>query len=117
MELGDINFESLNDVLSSLSDDDVENITRLASDFFSAGKKPDDEKKKESASEGMCFDMDMIMKVASLMNRLGSQPEDPRCRLLADLKPMLSPERRNKVDKAVQMLRMISLIPLLKELS
>ncbi len=122
MDLSDISLESVNDILSSLSDKDMENLTKLASDFFAGNKaqesKEDNEKKKEK-SGGMPFefDMDVIMKIASVMNRLSNQPEDPRCRLLRDLQPMLSRERRQKVETAIQILKMVSLMPLLKELN
>lgn len=117
MFTGDITPEAINDILSSLSPSDMENITRLASGFFSDSEK-EEKRESESTHSPPPFDIDMdtIMRLASLMNKLSSQPEDPGCRLLRDLKPMLSPSRRKKVDNAIQMLRMISLMPLIKEL-
>ena len=117
MFTGDITPEAINSILSSLSPSDMESITKLASGFFSDSKS-EEKKEKESAQSPPPFgiDMDTVIRLASLMNKLNSQPEDPGCRLLRDLKPMLSPPRRKKVDNAIQMLRMISLMPLIKEL-
>lgn len=117
MFTGDITPDAINDILSSLSPSDMENITRLASEFFSDTSKEKQEHKEQDASSPFNIDMDTVMKIASIMNKLGSRPEDPRCRLLRDLKPMLSTERRKKVDSAIQMLQMMSLLPLIRELS
>lgn len=117
MFTGDITPEAINDILSSLSPSDMENITRLASSFFSdSGPEEKEEKKDSSPPPPFNIDMDTVMRLASLMNKLNTQPEDPRCRLLRDLKPMLSPPRRKKVDNAIQLLQMMSLMPLIKEL-
>lgn len=117
MNLGDINFDTVSDMLSSLSDEDMENITRLASDMFSSAGQSSGGNEKEKEGKMPAFDMETVMKMASVLNRLNSQPEDPGCKLLRDLKPMLSPSRRLKVDKAVQMLKIVSLLPLIRELS
>lgn len=116
MELGDINLETIGDMLSSLSDEEMENITKLASDMFSGAKQSSGDNEKGRESKSAPFDMETVMKMASVLGKLGSQPEDPACKLLRDLKPMLSPARRPKVDKAIQMLRIVSLMPLIREL-
>lgn len=116
MELGDISFDAISDVLSSLSGEDMENITRLASDMLSGGGQSEGGG-EEKQGGAVPFDMETVMKMASLLGRLSSQPEDPGCKLLRDLRPMLSPERRPKVDRAIQMLRIVSLLPVIRELS
>lgn len=110
-------LDAIGDMLSSLSDEDMESITRLASDLLSSGKPASEGAQKAQQTNVPAFDMETVMKMASVLSRLGSQPEDPGCKLLRDLKPMLSPERRPKVDRAIQMLRMVSLMPLIRELS
>lgn len=117
MFTGNITPDAINDIISSLSPADIENITKLASEFFSESQPKEKEETKDSQSvPPFNIDMDTVMKIASVMNKLSSQPEDPRCRLLRDLKPMLSPPRRKKVDNAIQLLQMMSLMPLIKEL-
>lgn len=112
----DITPDAIKDILSSLSPSDMESITKLASEFFSDTSEEKQEQKEQNSSSPFNIDMDTIMKIASVMNKLNSQPEDPRCRLLRDLKPMLSPQRRKKVDSAIQMLQIMSLLPVIKEL-
>ncbi len=41
--------------------------------------------------------------------------DDPRITLLLALKPNLSEDRRHRVDEAIQLMRLIHLIPLLRE--
>lgn len=118
MFTGGITPDAINDILASLSPSDMENISKLASEFFAADtQKEKEEPKEQTSSFPFNIDMETVMKIASVMNKLGSQPEDPRCRLLRDLKPMLSAERRKKVDSAIQMLQMMSLLPIIRELS
>ena len=132
MEPGNIDFDAIGDILSTLSDEDVENLSKMASQFFGGGEektkdeksekrensgKSSDKKGKEGFSgfQDMPFAAESMTKIFSLMNKLKNQPEDNRVRLLYALRPMLSPERRHKVDQAAQMIKIMSLLPLLKE--
>ena len=115
MDLSDITPEALSGILSSLSEEDTENIARLASELFSSGEKV--EKKGSETDSGFGLDMNTVIKMASVINKLSSQPEDPGCRLLRDLKPMLSSDRQEKVDKALQIMKIMSLMPVIKELN
>ena len=133
MDFGNIDLDAIGDILSTLSDEDVENLSKMATQLFgSDGEKTGDseengpkrkdsnggEKKGRADSFGfqdMPFDTESMMRIFSLMNKLKNQPEDNRVRLLYALKPMLSPERRHKVDQAAQMIKIMSLLTLLKE--
>ncbi len=116
MDLSDITPDTLNGILSSLSQEDTENIARLASELFSS--QEGQEKKDEHIEDtGFNFDMNTVMKIASVINTISNQPEDPGCRLLRDLRPMLSADRQQKVDKAIQIMKIMSLMPLIKELN
>lgn len=121
MDLSDLNFDAVSDILSTLSENDVENLTKMASQMFSSSdsgggedKKGKSENEKNPFGE-MPFDMESMTKVFSLMNKLKNQPEDPRVKLLWALKPMLTEKRRHKVDEAVQMLKLMTILPLLRE--
>ena len=57
--------------------------------------------------------MGSIMKIMSALR--SQNTEDDNTRLLLALKPHLSQERRKKVDKAISLLKIIKLLPLLKE--
>jgi hypothetical protein len=62
---------------------------------------------------GLNFDPSMIMKLKDaflLMNK-----DDPRVDLLLALKPNLSETRQVKIDEAIRILRLLSLMPLLRD--
>jgi len=58
-------------------------------------------------------DVDRLLKMAELFSKLNQN--DANTDLLMALKPHLSPERQNKVDTAVKLSRMMSLMPFLRE--
>ncbi len=123
MDLSDFNPDAISDILSTLSADDVENLSKIAEQFFSSesnsGSKAKEDNRNSSTTgfgfDGFDFDADSIMKIMRLFNKLKNQPDDNRIRFLYALKPMLTPKRRHKIDEAVQMLRIMTILPLLKE--
>ena len=56
--------------------------------------------------------LEMFMKIGGA---LSSDCDDDRSRLLLALKPHLSPERQAKVDKTIKLLKLIEILPLLRE--
>lgn len=56
-----------------------------------------------------------IGAIAKILKALNSNVCDDRAALLNALKPHLCEKRRQRVDKAVKMLRLVSLLPLLRE--
>lgn len=55
------------------------------------------------------------MKLMNMFSLLKNNKRDDRSELLMALKPHLSAERQERVDKAVKLLKVISLLPVLKE--
>ena len=68
-----------------------------------ASDKP--EQPKESAD--LPIDIGTMMKLGSLMSDFTQ--EDERMKLLYDLKPFLSDTRRDKIDNAVKILRLLKI--------
>lgn len=122
MDLGSLNLDNLEDIISSLSDSDMEKLSSMASEFFSSGESDEKNTKKGSDSKNEVpdffsgIDPGMMMKIANLMGKLNSVPNDPRCNFLSSLKPLLSKEKQQKADEAIRMLQLFSLLPLLKDL-
>ena len=50
-----------------------------------------------------------------LMSAMKNDQDDDRTRLLLSLKPHLSQERQQRVDQAVKLLKLITLLPLIRE--
>ncbi len=53
--------------------------------------------------------------ITQMLSALKNSGGDDRSRLLLALRPHLSDERRERVDKAVKLLRLASVLPLLQE--
>ena len=75
--------------------------------------KPEPEP-QESALGGI-LDSGELLQEIGLISKLQSQSDDPKSALLLALKPHLSEAKREKVDTAVKILRLLDLLPLIKE--
>lgn len=78
----------------------------------------DDDNTAESAPQqgGGLFDgidPDMLLKLMELFESMNKQTDDER--LLLALKPLLREENRAKVDTAVKLLKILALLPLIKD--
>ena len=83
--------------------------SRLGVDTPGVHKEPEPVKQSESA--------DMMSMMSGLMPLMGSlNREDDTTRLLDAIRPFLSEERREKLDKAKKLLKMMKLLPLLRGL-
>lgn len=67
---------------------------------------------QEQSSADMGFDIGKLMELSSLMN---STKNDEDAALLLALKPHLKEERQHKVDKAVKLLKVLSVWKTLKD--
>lgn len=91
--------------------DNIEDILRAL-----AEESPEDDSSgQENSGKGLFSGIDLgtMAKAASLLGAAASPNDDEK--LLLALKPLLREENRGKVDTAVRLLKLISLIPLLKE--
>lgn len=59
------------------------------------------------------FDPALLLKMQQAMGAL--RQDDPRMNFLMALKPNLSEHRRQRVDEAIRILRLLSMVPLLRE--
>lgn len=92
--------------------DDIEKLLReLTKDDE---ESPAEEQKQENGGgllDGL--DIDMLMKLMSLLEQL-NQPTDSEKFLLA-LKPLVREENRAKIDAAMKLMKIFSLLPVLRE--
>ena len=73
---------------------------------------------KEPEPKTPSFDPAALSMMNGLMPLLGTlKQEDDTTRLLEAIRPFLSEERREKLDKAKRLLRIMKLLPMLKELN
>ena len=98
MDLGSLNLEGIENIITSMSQSDIERLSSMAGEFFGSAEKESSPKQETTGG----IDFETVTKIASVINRLSSMPKDPGCELLTALKPMLSPERRHKADEAIK---------------
>ncbi len=117
-------MENLNDIIASLTPDDIQALKETAQSIFgnendNPGKSFHTEK-KESSPFGFDFssmpDPDMFSKIGKIMSMMNSD-SGRRCRLIEALKPNLSYERQKKADEAMQILKLLELMPMISELT
>ena len=101
----------LNEILSS--PEGMEKIRNLASMLSGGGNETQHEEPDRDSSPAPDFDPSMILNMKKAMDLMGGN--DPRVDLLLALKPNLSDPRRKKVDEAIHLMRLIKLMPLLRE--
>lgn len=97
-------MDNIEELLRALAEDDDDN------DSGNDGGNSDAEK-----SDGLFsgLDPEMLMKMFALFETL-NQPDDNERFLLA-LKPLLREENRAKIDSAIRLMKLFSLLPLLKD--
>ncbi len=82
-----------------------------------AGKESDKSSENSGTQQEDIFggiDIEAIMKLGEMMSAMNSA-NDKNTQLLLALKPHLRPENRKKVDNALKLMKIISLLPLLRE--
>lgn len=100
-------MDNLEELLRALAEDEDEpNETQSTADNPSS--------EKNSQSEGLFsgLDPEMLVKLFGLFETL-NQPDDNERFLLA-LKPLLREENRAKIDSTLRLMKLLSLLPLLK---
>lgn len=119
MNLDGIDMDSLNNIIGSLSPDDIDSLKGMAQSFFNqAGTgNATENQTAQKGNQEPAFDIESLSKIASIMSVLQTEQKDPRCDLLYALRPMLKEERQLKVDQAAKILHLFSLIPKIKELN
>lgn len=103
-------MNNIEDILRAIVEDDCEEENDGAKD---CGKK--DEKQDQCEEQGLFsgLDPEMLLKLMGLLETL-NQPDDSERFLLA-LKPLLRPENRPKIDSALRLIKLFTLIPILKD--
>lgn len=94
----------INEIISSLSDDDINRLKNVAGSIFGSS----DEK---SVVPG---DNNDIMRTIGSLNKM-INTDDDRTALLKALKPLLSKPKQQKADEAIKILRLIQLVPMLRD--
>jgi hypothetical protein len=120
----------LNAILNSLTPDDIENLKQTAASVLGGmgGEKPKQENQPKSKQEQTQFNLDDVLSnmgglgmpdlsqlsaIVPILQAFNSQ--DERLDFINALKPLLSEERQKKADEATKLVKLMSVLPLLRE--
>ena len=76
---------------------------------------PPPQKKEESADTSLPISPDQLSSIMQIMRAFNSSSDDSRTRLLLALKPHLSDKRRERVDKAIKIMKLLAIMPMITE--
>ncbi len=107
-------MDSINDILSSLTPDDINSLKEMASSFFSQENEAENQNQNDIFSG---LNPDMLFKISNVMNMMNSNKSSEKFRLIEALKPNLSKRRQKKADEAMQMLKLLEILPMLNLLN
>lgn len=104
-------MDDLSEKLAGLLNDpeSMENMKRMAESLLGG-----DNNSKSNNESSVFEDVKTAQTVMNLLSRLKNSDNDSRTQLLYALKPLLSEPKREKVDTAIKILKLIEMLPLLK---
>ncbi|HIT52318.1 MAG TPA: hypothetical protein IAD07_00075 [Candidatus Fimivicinus intestinavium] len=122
-------MKGLSDLINNLSQEDIRSLQGMAQSLFGGQGQPGGQAEPPSAQQpqagggggvdlpGMLSGLDpgMMKKLSAVMGAMNGQGNDARSAFIAALKPLLSPERRHKADEAMRMIRLLELLPALRD--
>ena len=84
----------------------------ILSSLLGSGENEENSSGEEKTSDGELFDI--LLKIMPLIDTVNKESDDER--LLRALAPYVSEDRREKLDKAQSLLKIVRLLPLLGSL-
>lgn len=111
-----MDFDNIGDIISSLSEEDIASLKSTAASLFGGAKEEKEEPKQKSGFDFSSVDPRMIGKISHMMSLLNSSSSSPRCDLIKALKPLLSQDKRKRADEAMQIMRLLDILPLIQEM-
>ncbi len=107
----------ISQILSSLSADDMKNLQDLAASVLSGADSGSGSTSAPPTEQSLPggIDLNMLGNMASVMSAFTAPSNDPRCQLIMSLKPLLSEDRRKRADEAVKIIKLIDMLPVLRD--
>lgn len=94
-----------NDVSSNSNNFNEDTLKNLFNNFNS-----NNQENSETTETSFNFDINTILKMKSVMDKINSNKNDPRANLLLSLKPYLNKNRKEKLDQYMQFLNISKVI-------
>ena len=116
-------MDNINEIISSLSSDDIEMLKGVASSILGENEKtktnqqlPAPSSQNSLANSGLnSSDFQMMMRAKAIFDKMNSA-SSKNTDLINALKPHLSPESQKKADNAIRIMKLFEVLPYLKDL-
>lgn len=92
---------------------DLSSLLGLLSGSGEGNPKPDNTPTLPPAGDPLPFDPSLLLKLGLILQQ--SRADDKNTRLLQALRPFFSEGRQTRIDQALRMLRLLSMLPALQE--
>ena len=114
---------NLNDMMSQIPPDAIKNFSNMMSNnnTNSSTDNTDENSTNTSSSNNSTnfdfnnIDINTMMKMKAVMEKMNSHSNDPRTNLLQSLKPYLRDEKKDKLDQYSKLLNMTALMELFNQ--
>lgn len=103
-------LEKLNIDKSSISPDMINNVMNMFNNKSDENSNTSNDESTNNTS--MDIDIETLLKIKSVMDKINSKKDNPRARLLQDLKPYLNKEKQNKLEQYMKMDKIVDLLPM-----
>ncbi|MEG1550865.1 MAG: hypothetical protein RR355_01200 [Oscillospiraceae bacterium] len=108
-------MDNISDLLSSISPEELSKLKSVAEGIIGGNSGETESKKAEGGDPlSSLFGEGVSSNLVSVMSKLNKEDDKPR--FLHALKPLLSEDRRKKADDAIKFLKLMEMLPLLKEM-
>lgn len=121
-------IDNINDIIANLSSEDIDMLKGVASSILGEeAQKNQGSKNTENGANNQNsnnlptnlgidnIDFNMVMKAKSIFDKMNNT-RNKNVDLIMALKPHLSPEKQDRADQALRILKLFEILPLLKEL-
>lgn len=94
---------------------DIGDISELLRLLTGSGNEADGESSGGGTDDGIFGDIDpeMLIRILGMISKLTE--EDESTALITALRPLLRPENREKLDRAAKIMKLIGILPLLRD--
>ena len=110
-----MDMDSINDIIGGLSPEDMDALRTAAQSILGSGGGENEGGKNPEPSSGAspALSPEMLAKITRIMSAMNRR--DSRTDLIAALKPLLRKDKQKRADDAMQLIRLIDLLPMINE--
>lgn len=117
-----MNEEDLSDIMKKItsmmnsnnSEDSATSTTSESTSTTDSSFSDNTTRSNTSESSNFNIDIETLLKMKNVMDKMNNNQNDPRSNLLLSLKPYLKESRKDKLDQYVKLLNMSNIIELFK---